>query len=72
MRWVLTCFLTVLAVVVLPQVVAADEGKGPQRPGPEAIFQRLDANDDGKVTALRTYWEADDLKVYPPLEERGA
>ena len=24
----------------------------------------------GKVTALRTYWEAPDLKMYPPLAER--
>lgn len=28
-------------------------------------------NDAGKVVALRTYWEADDMKVYPPIAERG-
>ena len=27
--------------------------------------------DDGKVAALRTYWETEELKVYPPFEERG-
>lgn len=26
----------------------------------------------GKVVSLRTYWEAADMKVYPPFEERGA
>ena len=29
-------------------------------------------NDEGKVTALRTYWEAEDMQMYPPLSERGA
>ena len=29
-------------------------------------------NDAGKVTALRTYWETDEMKVFPPFEERGA
>jgi ketosteroid isomerase-like protein len=29
-------------------------------------------NDEGKVVALRTYWEADQMKLYPPLEERGS
>lgn len=28
-------------------------------------------NDEGKVVALRTYWEAEDMKMYPPIEERG-
>ncbi len=28
-------------------------------------------NEAGKVTALRTYWEAQDLKMYPPIAERG-
>ena len=27
-------------------------------------------NDEGKVTALRTYWEADEMKIHPPFEER--
>lgn len=26
-------------------------------------------NDDGKVTALRTYWEAEDMKIHPPRED---
>jgi ketosteroid isomerase-like protein len=26
-------------------------------------------NDAGKVEALRTYWEPDDMKVYPPFSE---
>lgn len=25
----------------------------------------------GKVVALRTYWEAPDMKLYPPLEDRN-
>jgi hypothetical protein len=29
-------------------------------------------NDEGKVVALRTYWEAEDMKMYPPIAERGA
>ena len=29
-------------------------------------------NEAGKVVALRTYWEPQDLKLYPPLEERGS
>ena len=28
-------------------------------------------DDAGKVLSLRTYWEADDLAMYPPLEGRG-
>jgi ketosteroid isomerase-like protein len=28
-------------------------------------------NDDGKVKSLRTYWEIEDMQVYPPFEERG-
>ena len=28
-------------------------------------------NDAGKVVSLRTYWETDQMTVYPPLEERG-
>ena len=26
----------------------------------------------GKVTALRTYWEVEKMKTYPPFEERGS
>jgi steroid delta-isomerase len=28
-------------------------------------------NDAGKVASLRTYWEAADMQVFPPFEERG-
>jgi len=28
-------------------------------------------NDAGKVTALRTYWEAEDMQMFPPFAERG-
>ncbi len=28
-------------------------------------------NKEGKVTALRTYWEGEDMKMYPPIAERG-
>ncbi len=27
-------------------------------------------NDEGKVVALRTFWEAADMKLHPPYEER--
>jgi len=29
-------------------------------------------NDDGKVVSLRTYWEAEEMQVFPPFAERGA
>jgi ketosteroid isomerase-like protein len=29
-------------------------------------------NDAGKVTALRTYWEPEDMEIHPPLAERGS
>ena len=28
-------------------------------------------NAEGRVVALRTYWEGSEMKIYPPLEERG-
>ena len=28
-------------------------------------------NEQGKVTALRTYWEAEDMQTYPAFAERG-
>jgi len=28
-------------------------------------------NDEGKVTALRTYWEAEDMAVFPAFDERA-
>jgi ketosteroid isomerase-like protein len=27
--------------------------------------------DDGKVASLRTYWEAEEMQVFPPFSERG-
>lgn len=27
-------------------------------------------NDEGRVLSLRTFWELDDMKVFPPYEER--
>jgi len=59
MRRILPSVLTALAVVLLPQWVAAEEGKRPdgprpemrhQRPNPEVMFKRLDANHDGIIT----------------------
>lgn len=29
-------------------------------------------NDAGKVRSLRTYWQTDEMQVYPPFSERGA
>jgi len=29
-------------------------------------------DDEGKITALRCYWEHEDMTVHPPLDERGA
>lgn len=28
-------------------------------------------DDAGKVTALRTFWETSDMRIYPPFAERG-
>jgi len=51
MRKVLPCVLTTLAVVAVPLVLAAEETKRPDRPDPAALFQRLDADKDGVITA---------------------
>jgi hypothetical protein len=59
MHKILSSVLTALAVVLLPQWVAAQEGKRPdgprpemrrQQPNPEVMFKRLDANGDGVIT----------------------
>ena len=59
MHKILFSVLTALAVVLLPQLVAAQEGKRPdgprpemrrQQPNPEVMFKRLDANHDGVIT----------------------
>jgi len=59
MHKILSSVLTALAVVLLPQWVAAQEVKRPdgprpemrrQQPNPESMFKRLDANHDGAIT----------------------
>lgn len=46
-------FLTIaVATVVLPGILLAQDGPNRERPrGPEAVFERFDANQDGKLTA---------------------
>jgi len=51
MNSVIPNLMTALAVVVLPQFVAAEEPDRPERPRPERLFARLDANQDGQITA---------------------
>jgi Ca2+-binding EF-hand superfamily protein len=47
---VLPSLLTAALVVMLSQLAAADETKQrPQRPDPQHLFQRLDANHDGQI-----------------------
>ena len=58
MRRLLPTILTALAVVAVPQIVAAEEGGRPERPGPKKLFQRLDANQDGVITADEVSEEA--------------
>jgi hypothetical protein len=29
-------------------------------------------DDSGRVTALRTFWEAGDMQIFPPFDERGS
>ena len=41
---------TVVAVVVLPQILAAEESKTPGPPSPEMLFRLLDANHDGVIS----------------------
>ncbi|OHB73219.1 MAG: hypothetical protein A2V70_09445 [Planctomycetes bacterium RBG_13_63_9] len=52
MRRLFPILLTAGAVVIVPLVAAAQdvEDKQPGPPGPEQLFKRLDANQDGKVT----------------------
>lgn len=51
MRGAIICLLAAFAVVVLPQIVAAEEAKRPANSGPAVMFQRLDANKDGVIEA---------------------
>jgi Ca2+-binding EF-hand superfamily protein len=50
MRRILTALATTLAVVALPHYAAAQDGKAPERPDPQRMFNRLDANHDGVIT----------------------
>ena len=50
MQRVFMGLLTALAVVALPHFAAAQDGKRPERPNPDAFFARLDANHDGMIT----------------------
>jgi len=59
MQRIIAAFVTALAVVALPHYAAAQDGKRPdgpraearpERPNPEAMFNRLDANHDGVIT----------------------
>ncbi|NQT36921.1 MAG: hypothetical protein HQ581_05505 [Planctomycetes bacterium] len=43
MRRMLQRLAAIIAVVMLPTMAAAEDDKRPQRGGPEAFFQRLDA-----------------------------
>jgi len=49
-RW-LFGVLTAGVVAALTPVVLADDSGRPAHPGPEALFKRLDANQDGRITA---------------------
>ena len=50
MRKMVWSLATVVAVFVLPQIVAAEESKRPGPPGPEMLFKLLDANHDGVIS----------------------
>ena len=43
--------LTILGVVALPLALMAEEAKRPERPAPDVMFNRLDANHDGRISA---------------------
>ena len=50
MRSTMWSLATVVAVLVLPQIVAAEEPKPLGPPGPGDAFQVLDANHDGVIS----------------------
>ncbi len=50
MQRIIGALAMALAVVALPQLAAAQDGRRPERPNPEALFNRLDANHDGVIT----------------------
>jgi hypothetical protein len=43
--------LMITAVIIMPQILAAQDRPKPQRPNPESMFKRLDTNKDGVITA---------------------
>lgn len=47
----LSLFVAIASIALLPQFAAAEKPDRPDRPNPAKLFDRLDANDDGKVTA---------------------
>jgi Ca2+-binding EF-hand superfamily protein len=51
MRTLITQLLLFLAASSLPQLLKAEEPSKPPRPNPETMFNRLDANKDGVITA---------------------
>jgi len=51
MRSLVVCLLTAFAVVVLPQLAAAQPPGGPPRPGPEMLMKHLDKDQDGAISA---------------------
>ena len=50
MRDMVWSIATVVAVIVLPQILAAEESKPLGPPGPEMLFKLLDANHDGVIS----------------------
>jgi len=52
--FVILCGVGILALVwnlaVAPETAEAGKGKGKKKADPEALFKKLDANSDGKVT----------------------
>ena len=50
MRRTMWSLATVVAVLVLPQIAAAEESKTLGPPGPEVLFKLLDANHDGVIS----------------------
>jgi Ca2+-binding EF-hand superfamily protein len=51
MRKLFPLLSLLVATAALPQFLQADEPPKPQRPSPESMFKRLDANKDGVITA---------------------
>ncbi len=49
-RMIAALVMATLAVVALPRYAGADDGKRPDGPNPERMFNRLDANHDGVIT----------------------